>query len=160
MKFILTVMIHSYNELVNRTIQIVNQSAEIHMSLWCLQLFCWVVCLFPFNISLVLHRRRCMGNSQFPHWRCTQRDWLLSLREFQSRLSALADSFSFQKSDSAPRAVPFSSSQGHVGKMDDSLSLVASDAEELSWLCDWPLACSPFQATPDPERTRSSSISW
>ncbi len=32
-----------------------------------------------------------------PRWHCAQRDWLLSLREFQSCFSALADSFLFRK---------------------------------------------------------------
>ncbi len=34
---------------------------------------------------------------EIPHWRCTQRGWLLLMREFQSHLSALANSFIFRK---------------------------------------------------------------
>ncbi len=49
-----------------------------------------------------------------------------SLASLRSRIDL------FSESDSAPRALHFSSSQGPVNdEMDDSLSLAASDAEEL-----------------------------
>ncbi len=39
----------------------------------------------------------CVMLEEIPRWRCAQRDWLLSLREFQSRLSALVYSFLFRE---------------------------------------------------------------
>ncbi len=39
----------------------------------------------------------CAMLGEIPRWRCAQRDWLLSLREFQSCLSALTDSFLFRE---------------------------------------------------------------
>ncbi len=42
-------------------------------------------------------RRVCVMLGEIPGWRYAQRDWLLSLREFQSCLSALTDSFLFRE---------------------------------------------------------------
>ncbi len=39
----------------------------------------------------------CVMLGEIPRWLCTQRDWLLSLQEFQSCLSALVDSFLFRE---------------------------------------------------------------
>ncbi len=39
----------------------------------------------------------CVMLGEIPRWRCTQRDWLLSLREFQSCLPVLTDSFHFRE---------------------------------------------------------------
>ncbi len=132
----------------------------------------------------------CFMLGEIPHWCCAQRDWLLSLRDFQSCLSTLTDSFLFRErlrssrpplfylpetceekaagqkiwaasykrahAGSMPRASP-STQREHSAvlfiqhnqrpsmaasdlisfgvsdnKLGDSLSLAASDAEELS----------------------------
>ncbi len=39
----------------------------------------------------------CVMLGEIPRWLCAQRDWLLSLQEFQSCLSALVDSFLFRE---------------------------------------------------------------
>ncbi len=41
----------------------------------------------------------CVMLGEIPRWHCAQRDWLLPLREFQSCLSMLSDSFLFREQD-------------------------------------------------------------
>ncbi len=92
--------------------------------------------------------------------RCAQRGWLLSLREFESRLSALTDSFLFRKRlrpsrASAPRALPFYFSQGPVRRKQRGRGFERLVTSE-------PTSAQCPRASPSPQREsihRSSSLS-
>ncbi len=80
--------------------------------------------------------------------RCAQRDWLLLMLEYQSRLSELADSFLFRKR-LRPSWPPV-----RTGGAEDS------SGWRRAVTVSAPSSRRPFHATPDPEWTRSSSVPW
>ncbi len=123
----------------NQCTAVENESMAMHERGWASGYI--IHCLPPHRHS----RWVCVMLGEIPSWRCAQRDWLLPLRDFQSCLSTLSDSFLFRKrlcsshppflptrdlwgKDSGQRIWAAGDKRAHAGSMSVCLSITAERA--------------------------------